>query len=31
MATAIEGYDKLSQNALDAEFAADLMAVGESE
>jgi len=31
LATAIEGYDKLSQNALDAEFAADLMAVGESE
>jgi len=31
LATAIEGYDKLSQNALDAEFAADLMAVGDTE
>ena len=31
MATAIEGYDKLTNNALDAEFAADLMVVGESE
>ena len=31
MATAIEGYDKLTNNALDAEFAADLMVVGEAE
>ncbi len=31
MATAIEGYEKLSNNALDAEFAADLMVVGEAE
>ncbi|MFV1858567.1 MAG: DUF1269 domain-containing protein [Anaerolineales bacterium] len=30
MATAIEGYNKLANNALDAEFAADLMVVGEA-
>ncbi len=31
MATAIEGYDKLANNALDAEFAADVMAIGETQ
>ena len=31
MATAIEGYDKLANNVLDAEFAADAMAIGETE
>ena len=30
MATAIEGYDKLANNALDAEFAASVMAIGET-
>ncbi len=31
MATAVEGYEKLASHALDAEFAADLMVVGETE
>jgi hypothetical protein len=31
MSTALEGYTNLSMDALDADFAADAMAVGEEE
>jgi hypothetical protein len=31
METAVEGYDKLANNALDIEYATDVMAISEAE